>query len=111
MNTEKKLGIVLVTTESQAQAELIAKNLVESKLAACVNILSCRSIYSWEEQLCNQEEWQMIIKTDLSLFPQLEAKINQLHSYEVPEIIALPIMAGSELYLSWLSNSVLAIDS
>lgn len=106
MNTEKKLGIVLVTTESHAQAEAIAKNLVESKLAACVNIFPCRSIYTWEDQLCNQEEWQMIIKTDLSLFPQLEQQINHLHSYEVPEIIALPIIEGAELYLTWLSNSV-----
>ncbi len=107
MNTEKKLGIVLVTTESQIQAEFIAKNLVESKLAACVNILPCRSIYTWKEQLCNEEEWQMIIKTDLSLFPQLEEKINHLHSYDVPEIIALGITEGSELYLTWLSNSVI----
>lgn len=99
-------GVVLVTASSQQEAEALATSVVTSQLAACVNIFPLRSIYSWQGQLHNEQEWQMLIKTDLSLFAALEAKIRELHSYEVPEIIALPIADGSAPYLGWISEQV-----
>ena len=99
-------GVVMVTAASQNEAEAIAQNLVASKLAACVSIMPIRSIYTWQEQVHNEEEWQLLIKTDLALFETLEAKIRELHSYEVPEIIALPIVTGSAPYLAWISSQI-----
>lgn len=99
-------GVVLVTAGSQQEAEAIATYLVESKLAACVNILPIQSVYTWKGEINKEQEWQLLIKTDLAQFSNLEAKIRELHSYEVPEIIALPILAGSQSYLNWISASV-----
>lgn len=99
-------GVVMVTAASRNEAEAIAQNLVASKLAACVSIMPIRSIYTWQGQVHNEEEWQLLIKTDLALFETLEAKIRELHSYEVPEIIALPIVTGSAPYLAWISSQV-----
>jgi len=99
-------GVVLVTAGSQQEAEAIATSLVESRLAACVNVLPIQSVYTWKGEINKEQEWQLLIKTDLAQFPNLEAKIRELHSYEVPEIIALPILAGSHSYLNWISASV-----
>ncbi|AFY75963.1 MAG: divalent-cation tolerance protein CutA [Hydrococcus sp. C42_A2020_068] len=99
-------GIVLVTASSQAEGEAIASALVELKLAACVTLLPVRSIYTWQGQVNSEEEWQLLIKTNLSRFSVLEAKIKELHSYQVPEIIALPIVAGSQSYLNWIGENV-----
>jgi periplasmic divalent cation tolerance protein len=104
--TPSDYGVVLVTASSQKEAETIAGSLIESQLAACVNLLPIHSIYTWQGQIHSASEWQLIIKTDLSLFSQLEKKIKELHSYEVPEIIALPILAGSQPYLKWISDQV-----
>lgn len=99
-------GVVLVTAGSPQEAEAIATSLVESQLAACVNILPIQSVYTWKGEINKEQEWQLLIKTDLAQFSHLEAKIRELHSYEVPEIIALPILAGSQPYLNWISDSV-----
>jgi periplasmic divalent cation tolerance protein len=99
-------SVVLVTTNSQPEAEKIAQTLVELKLAACVNILPIQSIYSWKEKIHNEPEFQLFIKTDLRHFEALTAKISELHSYEVPEIIALPIVVGSQPYLNWIDEQV-----
>lgn len=98
-----RYGIVLVTAASQAEAEKIAEALIAAKLAACVSLMPIRSIYTWKGEVCREEEWQLVIKTDLSYFPALENQISQIHSYETPEIIALPIVAGSQPYLNWLT--------
>lgn len=100
-------GVVLVTAPSQILAEEIAQSLVEAQLAACVSFMPIRSIYRWQDQLYNEQEWQLVIKTDLAKFSMLEAKIRELHPYQVPEIIALPLVAGSESYLQWISEQVL----
>ncbi len=97
--------VVMVTASSQLEAETIAKTLVESKLAACVNIFPIQSIYTWQDKVHNEPEFQLFIKTDRRLFNTLETKIRELHSYEVPEIIALPIIAGSQPYLNWISEN------
>jgi periplasmic divalent cation tolerance protein len=99
-------GLVLVTAGSQPEAETIAIALVESGLAACVNILPVRSVYMWKGEINQEQEWQLLIKTDISQFSTLEAKVRELHSYEVPEIIALPILAGSQPYLNWISAAI-----
>jgi periplasmic divalent cation tolerance protein len=101
-----RYGVVLVTTASQAEGEAIAKTLLTEKLAACVNITPVHSFYTWQGKQQSDREWQLIIKTNLNLFSQLAAKIKELHSYEVPEIIALPIIAGTESYLSWLDENI-----
>lgn len=99
-------AIVLITASSQKEAEAIAKVLVAEKMAACVSLMPVHSIYTWQNQIHSEQEWQMVIKTELSHFCQLEKKIQELHSYEVPEIIALPIVAGSQPYLQWISDNV-----
>jgi periplasmic divalent cation tolerance protein len=99
-------GVVLVTASSQQEAEAIAISLVQSQLAACVSLLPIHSIYTWQGKLHQEQEWQLLIKTDLTQFPALATKIRELHSYEVPEIIALPIVAGSQPYLQWISEQV-----
>ena len=99
-------GIVLVTAVSLAEGKAIAQSLIESKLAACVNIFPIDSLYLWQGKINQDQEYQLIIKTDLNNFSELAEKIKTLHSYEVPEIIALPIVAGSSSYLSWLGESL-----
>jgi periplasmic divalent cation tolerance protein len=100
--------VVLVTCRSAKEADRIARSLVAARLAACGNILSSpvRSIYRWKERIESATEVLLIIKTSCRRFPALQAAIKRLHSYEVPEIIALPIAAGSRSYLSWLTESV-----
>jgi len=106
--TRGSYGVVLVTASSQKEAETIASSLLESQLAACVSLLPIHSIYTWQGQIHSASEWQLMIKTDLSLFSQLESKIRELHSYEVPEIIAMPIIAGSQPYLQWICDNLKA---
>ena len=99
-------GVVLVTTGSKEEAGAIARTLVEANLAACVSLLPIQSVYTWQGEVHQDEEWQLIIKTDLSQFSSLEAKIREIHSYELPEIIALPILQGSQPYLDWIGSLV-----
>ena len=99
-------GVVLVTASSQQEGEAIAQALIEAQMAACVTLMPVHSIYTWQGQIMKEQEWQIVIKTNLAQFPRLEQKIRELHSYEVPEIIALPILAGSKPYLQWISDNV-----
>jgi periplasmic divalent cation tolerance protein len=105
-NSEIEYGVVLVTAPSQGEAEEIAQTLVEAKLAACVSLLPIKSVYTWKGELYKEEEWQLLIKTDLAKFDNLAAKVKELHSYEVPEIIALPLVTGYAPYLAWISENV-----
>ncbi|MBW4552277.1 MAG: divalent-cation tolerance protein CutA [Aphanocapsa sp. GSE-SYN-MK-11-07L] len=99
-----RCGVVLVTASSQIEAQAIARALVQEKLAACVSITAIESVYRWQEQLHQEPEWQLVIKTDLANYAGLEARIQTLHSYAVPEIIALPIVAGAQPYLAWIAE-------
>lgn len=99
-------GVVWVTAESAATAKAIARALLEQKLAACVSIAPITSLYSWEGAIQEAEEWQLAIKTDLDYFKQITAAVKALHSYKVPELIALPIIQGSDSYFYWLSTVV-----
>ncbi len=107
MDGDNDYTVVLVTAGSQEEAENIATALVELRLAACVNILPIHcSVYIWEGKVNKDKEWLLIIKTKLSQFSALEAKIQELHSYDVPEIIATPIVDGSQAYLQWMLNQM-----
>ncbi|MEN9567408.1 MAG: hypothetical protein RLZZ69_2604 [Cyanobacteriota bacterium] len=104
--TNSTYGVVLVTVASLSEGKAIATKLIEEKLAACVNLFPLDSIYLWQGKINQDQEYQLIIKTDLSKFDELAATIKTLHSYEVPEIIAVPIIAGSKTYLDWLGASL-----
>lgn len=105
-STPPRYGVILVTVASQEEGEKLARVLLTEKLAACVNIFPVNSIYTWQEKINCDREYQLTIKTDLAVFDRIAAKIKTLHSYEVPEIIALPIVAGSQQYLKWIKNSL-----
>ena len=98
---------VFITASSREEGERIASKLVEDKLAACCNILNgITSIYIWEGELCRDEEVLLIVKTVEKKFPELSERVKELHSYDVPEIIALPITYGSKDYLDWVADSL-----
>ena len=95
--------IVLITAGSEEEAHKIAESLVKGKKAACVNIVPrVDSLFWWEDKLDSARESLLLVKTKASLFPEIVELVKRTHSYEVPEIIALPIIAGSEDYLKWL---------
>ncbi len=97
--------IIYITTASVNEAKKIGRALVEERLAACSNIISpIRSIYSWQGKICDDKEALMILKTRKQLFKQIVKRVEKLHSYDVPEIIAMPIIEGSSKYLSWLNE-------
>ncbi|RJQ55462.1 MAG: divalent-cation tolerance protein CutA [Nitrospiraceae bacterium] len=98
--------VVFITAPDEDMAASIAKALVEARLAACANIIrAVRSIYAWQGKIEDDTEVLMIVKTRRGLFDRLQSKVKELHSYEVPEIIAFPIIAGSDDYLKWLRDS------
>jgi periplasmic divalent cation tolerance protein len=96
--------LVLVTCASAAEARRIARAVVEQRLAACVNILpsALTSIYRWTGKVESARERLLLIKTSRKRLAKLRAAVERLHSYDVPEFIALPIVAGSRAYLTWL---------
>jgi periplasmic divalent cation tolerance protein len=107
---ENKVIIVLVTCASQREAQKIARALVENRLAACGNIIESHveSIYRWKGKINTACETLLILKTTRRQFAKLEEEIRKLHSYDVPEIIAMPVVAGSAQYLKWVAESVTA---
>jgi periplasmic divalent cation tolerance protein len=98
--------VLVLCTTAHGEADKIARIIVEEKLAACVSIAPVRSCYVWEGEFKQDTEEQMIIKTTLEMVEQLSKRLLQLHSYEVPEIIVLPIREGHQPYLQWISESV-----
>lgn len=99
--------VVLTTAADTAEAEKIARALVDRRLAACVNILpQIRSIYRWQGTVEDAAEILLVIKTTATHFSAVRDAIRELHSYDVPECIALPITDGSPDYLQWLTESV-----
>jgi periplasmic divalent cation tolerance protein len=96
--------IVLVTWPAGEDAGPVANTLVEERLAACVNLLpEMDSVYRWKNTVERERERQMVIKTTASRVNALMARIKQLHPYEVPEMLVLPVVGGSEAYLEWLT--------
>ncbi|MGH7826510.1 MAG: divalent-cation tolerance protein CutA [Candidatus Binatia bacterium] len=99
--------IVFVTAGSSTEGDQLARALVNERLAACVNrIKSIKSVYRWQGQVEESEEELLIIKSKKELFRSVEKRVRELHSYSVPEVIALPIIEGSQGYLEWLEQQL-----
>jgi periplasmic divalent cation tolerance protein len=99
--------IVLVTATNKHEAEKISRNLLEAKLIACANIVGpVTSHFHWIEKVEQAEEFLLMMKSRSDLFDKVSAAVAKLHSYEVPEILAIPIIAGSKSYLDWLENTL-----
>ena len=98
--------VVLVTCSSMAEAQRIARGVVEGRLAACVNVLPgvVRSIYRWKGKVESSRERLLLIKTSRKRLAKLRAAVERLHSYDVPEFVALPIAAASPAYLAWIEK-------
>ena len=97
--------IIFCTVPNKDDAKKISNTLVQEGLAACVSTVDkVSSIFSWDDELCNENELMLVIKTRLELFDKVEAVIKALHSYNVPEIIALPVIKGSKDYLAWVEH-------
>ena len=104
--SQAKYSIILTTTETPAQAEQIAKSLLEKKLAACIQVQTIKSYYIWENKSCNSDECLLLIKTASDKYAAIEKHLKSIHPYKLPEIIELPITAGSAEYFNWISNSI-----
>jgi periplasmic divalent cation tolerance protein len=103
-----KYVVVLVTCGSRGEAQRIAREIVSQRLAACANLLEIpvQSVYRWKGKIEKAREFLLLIKTSTRRLPALQAEVERLHSYDVPEFIALPIVAGSPKYLRWLAESL-----
>lgn len=101
--------LVLVTAGTERQAHSIARQLVDERLAACVNIVGpIRSVYRWRDAVEDEAEFLLLIKTRASLLGRVERRVIELHSYEVPEVLAFAPSGGSAAYLGWLLESTAA---
>lgn len=101
--------VVLSTCGSEEEAVRIAKRLVDEHLAACVNLIPrIRSIYRWQDKVEDSTEWLLIVKTSRARFPALRTVLEAAHSYELPEVLALPVVDGSPNYLDWLDSELRA---
>lgn len=103
--TDKR--IVLSTAASEEQARKIAHHLVENQLAACVNIVpKIESVYRWQGKVESNHEYLLLIKTSSKKFAAVQDAVHQLHSYELPEVVALAVEDGSSAYLQWIEDSL-----
>ncbi len=99
--------VALCTCGSSEEATSLARALVERRLAACVSVVpGMHSTYRWKGAVEEASEWLLLIKTNRSQFEKLEAAVRELHSYELPELIALPVVAGLEAYLRWVDEAL-----
>lgn len=107
MNQKDEYIQIFTTVEKREDAEKIAKTVVERRLAGCVQVLGpIKSTYWWKGDIETAEEWLCIIKSKKNLYTEIEKAIKEIHPYETPEIIAIPIIAGYEGYLKWLDNEL-----
>jgi len=101
--------VVLVTVRNVRECKRIARHLLEKKLVACANLVPLvHSLYHWKGKIADEKECLMILKTNRELFGSLRVEVEKLHSYSLPEVIALPIIDGAPNYLNWLTESVSA---
>lgn len=99
--------VILVTAPNMDEATRLGRVLVEERLAACANLIpGLRSIYRWQDTIHDDAEVLLIIKTTRALLDRLTRRVTELHSYETPEVLALPVVAGSQPYLEWLHGQV-----
>ena len=97
---------VITTVDDPKSAEKIAEFVVEKKLAACVQITRCDSIYRWQGTIEKAKEFICVMKTSIHLYPELEEEIQKIHPYDVPEILASPVLYGSKAYLDWMAGEL-----
>lgn len=106
MSPDPAALVILTNTDDLDHASRMATELVERKLAACVNIVPrIRSVYFWKEEVVQEEEHLLLIKTREDLLEPLRAAIRELHTYELPEVIAIPVAGGDAAYLNWIRDS------
>jgi periplasmic divalent cation tolerance protein len=99
--------IVFMTTATRQEAEKITSKLLDQRLIACANITGpVLSLFWWKGKISRENEFLVLMKTKAELFEELAKAIKQMHSYEVPEIIAVPILRGDQSYMEWLNNSL-----
>src|SRR5690242_7557065 len=99
--------VVFSTAGSAEEAEKIARRLVENRLAACVNVIKeIRSFYRWQGKIEDAAEWLLVIKSSRERFEALRSAVEKLHSYDVPEVIALPVVEGAQNYLNWMDGEL-----
>jgi periplasmic divalent cation tolerance protein len=103
--------IVFSACGTEEEARSVARGLVQARVAACVNIVpGIYSIYHWQGKLEESPEWMLIVKTTRGLFDKCDAELRRLHSYQVPEVVAVAAVAGSNDYLEWIDREVLSAD-
>src|SRR5450755_785790 len=103
--------VVLTTCAAELDAERMARALIDGRLAACVNVVpGVRSFYRWKGETQRSEECLLIVKTSRDLFGALRAEMEKLHPYELPELLALPVVAGAEDYLAWLQSNLRGVQ-
>jgi len=109
MARETKFRVVLVTCATLEEARKIAREVVEKRLAACVNVVThaVESFYTWEGKIENGSEYLLMMKTSEERLEELQKEVLRLHSYDTPEFIVVPVVGGSQAYLAWLEESVL----
>ena len=106
MNEDSDAILVWTSAPEESVAETLAETLVQEQLAACIHVLPRgRSFYVWENAMHRDYEWMVLIKTRSALYSALEARLRQLHPYDVPEILATPVARGLPDYLAWLTAS------
>ena len=99
--------VVVLTAGTEEQANLLAEELVHRRLASCVNVVpGIRSVYRWQGKICRDSEWLLLVKTMHSEYEAIEAAVRELHSYEVPEILALTVRRGEKRFLRWIAESL-----
>jgi periplasmic divalent cation tolerance protein len=103
---ESGYAIVVTTVGSEEQAAALARSIVEARLAACVQIEAIRSVYRWQDEVRDEPEWRLAIKTTAQRYAELERHIKANHSYDTPEIVRVEIAGGSSEYLRWINECV-----
>ncbi len=107
MGANTGLVVIFITTANAEEAQRISKALLEQKKAACVNIVSgVNSLFWWQGKLDSAQENLLIVKTKASLLNELTRLVKEIHSYDTPEIIALPIVGGNQDYIEWVAKEV-----
>ncbi len=107
MRSQPEALVVLVTAPTPEKAAEIARTLVEEKLAACGNVVAgIRSIYRWDGKLCDEAEALLVLKVPARRVPELRDRVAAIHPYELPEVVALPIVDGLEKYVNWIVQSM-----
>ena len=101
----EKYIAVMITAANDDEASMLGRTLVQEKLIACANLLPVNSIYCWKSELCEEVEVTLVCKTVSTNLERIISRVKELHSYEVPEIVALPIIGGSQDYLNWVEKS------